>query len=161
MNDILGPTDRGEASSERWERQRTRFAAQFAAHGACLTPFREAVLRQLAESDHPLGAYELAARLSEEQRKTVAPNSVYRVLDVLMACNLVRRVESRQAFCLAPDDGGNGSMLLMCEDCGSVEAVEAVGIDAAVSQQTTAAHFRPLRKIIEIAGICQTCDETG
>lgn len=160
MKNSLKPSDRSGAQRDGWEQQRARFAAQFAAHGESLTPLREAVLRQLSQSDHPVGAYELAARLSEEQRKTVAPNSIYRVLDVLMACKLVQRVESRHAFCLAPADDGKGYMLLMCEDCGSVEAVEATGIDAAVSQQADAAHFRPLRKVIEIAGICQSCGET-
>ncbi|MEE4152825.1 MAG: transcriptional repressor [Erythrobacter sp.] len=158
MNDTPPFGDRGGPRGE-WEQQRARFATQFAAHGESLTPLREAVLRQLFRSEHPVGAYELAARLSKEQGKTVAPNSVYRVLDVLMACKLVQRVESRHAFCLAPSDDGKGYMLLMCEDCGSVETVEAAGLDAAVSQQAIAAHFRPTRKVIEIAGICQSCTE--
>lgn len=144
-----------------WDEQRARVAAQFAAHGACLTPFREAVLQQIACCPQPLGAYDIAARLSGELGKAVAPNSVYRVLDVLIACDVVRRVESKQAYCLADPSVGPGSILLMCEGCGSVEAVEASGIEDAVNQQTKAAHFRAVRKVIEVTGICQSGDEAG
>ncbi|MCX9147340.1 Fur family transcriptional regulator [Erythrobacter sp. WG] len=146
---------------EAWEQQRARAAAQFAAHGTCLTPFREAVLREIAGSAQPLGAYEIAARLGSALGKTVAPNSVYRVLDVLMDCAVVRRVESRQAYCLADPAAGAGGVLLMCEGCGAVEAVEASAIEEAVDVQTRAAHFRALRKVMEVTGICQACDETG
>lgn len=146
---------------EAWQQLRARAAAQFAAHGACLTPFREAVLRQIACCPQPLGAYDIAARLSGELGKAVAPNSVYRVLDVLIACGVVRRVESKHAYCLADPAAGAGSVLLMCEGCGSVEAVEAGGIEEAVNLQTTAAHFRAVRKVIEVTGICQSCDDAG
>lgn len=146
---------------EAWQQLRARAAAQFAVHGACLTPFREAVLRQVACCPQPLGAYDIAARLSGELGKAVAPNSVYRVLDVLIACNVVRRVESKQAYCLADPSVGSGSILLMCEHCGTVESVEASGIEEAVNLQTKAAHFRTVRKVIEITGICQSCDDVG
>jgi Fur family zinc uptake transcriptional regulator len=148
-------------SSAAWEQQRARAAAQFAAHGACLTPFRESVLQQIACCVQPVGAYEIAARLSAELGKAVAPNSVYRVLDVLIACDVVRRVESKQAYCLSDPSLGSGSILLMCEGCGTVESVEASGIEEAVNLQTKAAHFRAVRKVIEVTGICQSCDKAG
>jgi len=153
----LGP----EKTRKAWQQHRARAAAQFAAHGACLTPLREAVLHEIACSAQPLGAYEIAARLGRVLGKTVAPNSVYRVLDVLMACAVVRRVESLQAYCMVSPSAGSGSVLLMCEGCGAVEAVEASVIEEAVDLQTRAAHFRTLRKVMEVTGICQTCDETG
>ncbi|MFM7404057.1 MAG: Fur family transcriptional regulator [Erythrobacter sp.] len=153
--------DQDEALRDAWDRQRARAAGRFAAHGASLTPFREAVLQEVACSAQPLGAYEISARLSKHAGKPVAPNSVYRVLEVLMACDVVRRVESRHAYCLAPLDQGAGGILLMCEGCGTVETVESRLIENAVNQQISAAHFRPLRKVIEVTGMCQSCDEDG
>lgn len=141
-----------------WRGQRARVVAQFAAHGASLTPFREAVLDQLVGSLRPLGAYEIAARLGKQFGKPVAPNSIYRVLDVLIACQLVRRVESKQAYCLAGPDVSAGSILLMCESCGAVEALDAGGIEEVLDRQTRAAHFRAVRKVIEVTGLCQSCD---
>ncbi len=161
MNDVSGPQADHANPRRDWPQHRARAAAQLAAHGTCLTPFREAVLHEIACSAQPLGAYEIAARLGKGLGKTVAPNSVYRVLDVLMACAVVRRVESRQAYCLADPAAGAGSVLLMCEGCGAVEAVEASAIAEAVDLQTRAAHFRALRKVMEVTGICQACDETG
>lgn len=160
MNEFSVPRGGHENTDKPWQQQRAQAAAQFAARGACLTPFREAVLLEIACSAQPLGAYEIAARLGSALGKTVAPNSVYRVLEVLMDCAVVRRIESRQAYCLADPAAGAGSVLLMCEGCGAVEAIEASAIAEAVDLQTRAAHFRPLRKVMEVTGICQVCDET-
>lgn len=161
MNESSVPRGGHENTDEPWQQQRARAAAQFAAHGACLTPFREAVLREIACSAQPLGAYEIATRLGRHMGKSVAANSVYRVLDVLLAAGLVQRIESKQAYCLSPLDAGAGRILLMCEDCGSVETIEGGEVAEALEQQSQAAHFRPRRKVIEVTGICQSCDEAG
>jgi Fur family zinc uptake transcriptional regulator len=134
-------------------------AACLAVQGTSLTPFREAVLHELATSVQPLGAYEIATRLGRLMGKSVAANSVYRVLDILLTSGLVQRVESKQAYCLSPLDVGAGRILLMCEDCGSIETIEGGAVAEALDQQSQAAHFRPRRKVIEVAGLCQSCDE--
>ncbi len=110
-------------------------------------------------SKQPRGAYEIAAELSQRVGKRIAPNSVYRVLDVLIACGLVQRVESRQAYCLADPQLTHTALLLMCKECGAVQPVDGSAIEAAMRQQARAAHFRPLHQVIEITGICEACDE--
>lgn len=141
-----------------WEQIREYARQRCDQRSVKLTSFREAVLRQIALSKQPRGAYDIATRLGAELGKRVAPNSVYRVLDLLIECGLVQRVESKQAYCLAPAQHRAGALLLMCEDCGAVEPVDGSIIEAVMSEQAKAAHFRPLRKVIEITGICEACD---
>jgi Fur family zinc uptake transcriptional regulator len=158
MEQAATPSDGTSACSETWEQICDLAHQQCKGRGVAFTPFREAILRQIAVSKQPRGAYEIAAELSQQMGKRIAPNSVYRVLDVLIECGLVQRVESKQAYCLAPAHHSAGVLLLMCEDCGAVEPVDASIIEAAMSEQAKAAHFRPLRKVIEITGICEACD---
>lgn len=150
-----------ETAGRVWSSHLDQAAACLSARGTSLTPFREAVLQELVTSVQPLGAYEIATRLGRHMGKSVAANSVYRVLDVLLAAGLVQRIESKQAYCLSPLDAGAGRILLMCEDCGSVETIEGGEVAEALEQESQAAHFRPRRKVIEVTGICQSCDEAG
>lgn len=47
----------------------------------------------------------------------------------------------------------------MCEACGSIETIEGSKVAEALEQQGWAAHFGSRRKVIEVAGLCQSCDE--
>jgi Fur family zinc uptake transcriptional regulator len=159
MEQAATPSHNLPPACEAWEQIRDHAHRQCKGHGAAFTPFREAILRQIAMSRQPRGAYEIAAELSQQMGKRIAPNSIYRVLDVLIECGLVQRVESRQAYCFADPQFTDNALLLMCEECGGVEPVDGSAIEAAMRQQARAAHFRPLHKVIEITGICEACDE--
>ena len=126
-----------ETAGRVWSSHLDQAAACLSARGTSLTPFREAVLQELVTSVQPLGAYEIATRLGRHMGKSVAANS------------------------LSPLDAGAGRILLMCEDCGSVETIEGGEVAEALEQESQAAHFRPRRKVIEVTGICQSCDEAG
>ena len=47
----------------------------------------------------------------------------------------------------------------MCEACGSIETIKGGEVAEALEQQGQAAHFGPPRKVIGVAGLCQSCDE--
>src|SRR3546814_10405150 len=59
---------------------------------------RAQIFDAVAEIGKPASAYEIADIASQKRGKRVAPNSVYRILDLFVANNLVRRVESANAF---------------------------------------------------------------
>lgn len=134
-----------------------RVAALCAEAGTSMTPFRRIVLEEIAGSPQPLGAYNLADRISQQLGKRVAPNSIYRVLELLCDLGVVRRVESRHAYCLVTSDDAS-AVLLMCDDCGGIQAVGSGEVHDAVSRQIEAAGFRPYRQVIEVAGRCQNCE---
>src|SRR5439155_8472287 len=62
------------------------------------TDMRAAVFGALASFDKPASAYDIAEAASNEQGRRVAANSVYRILDLFVAKNLARRVESANAY---------------------------------------------------------------
>src|SRR3546814_6727006 len=59
---------------------------------------RAQIFDAVAQIGKPASAYEIADIVSRTRGKRVAPNSVYRILDLFVANNLVRRVESANAF---------------------------------------------------------------
>ncbi|OYW84572.1 MAG: transcriptional repressor, partial [Sphingobium sp. 32-64-5] len=62
------------------------------------TPMRAAIFDALAGQDKPASAYDIADAVSSARGKRVAPNSVYRILDLFVASNLATRVESANAY---------------------------------------------------------------
>src|SRR3954453_3718975 len=75
-----------------------------ARRGARLTELRRRVLELIWRSHEPIGAYALLDRLGRE-RGRVAPPTVYRALEFLIAHGLVHRIASLNAFigCVHPD----------------------------------------------------------
>src|SRR5262249_61935191 len=80
-----------------------RARAAFAAKGLKLTPLRQAVLREIAASHTAVGAYDVLDKFAARGER-MAPISVYRAIDALLAAGIVHRFESRNAFfaCHAP-----------------------------------------------------------
>jgi Fur family zinc uptake transcriptional regulator len=62
------------------------------------TAMRSAVFAALAGFERPASAYDIAERVSQDQGRRVAANSVYRILDLFVGANLARRVESANAY---------------------------------------------------------------
>lgn len=129
-----------------------------AARGLRLTPLRRNVMRSLAESHVPLGAYEITERLARRGEKA-PPMSVYRALDFLVAEGLAHRIESRNAYlaCGSPHDAGEVVVFLICEQCGLTRemASHAVGRDLAWAARS--AGFEPRQRVLEIGGTCAAC----
>src|SRR3982750_4451631 len=62
------------------------------------TQMRAAVFEALASFDRPASAYDIADKVSKDQGRRVAANSVYRILDLFVGANVARRVESANAY---------------------------------------------------------------
>src|SRR5262249_38518233 len=79
-----------------------RARAAFAAKGLRLTPLREAVFQVIAGASHrAIGAYEVLDRLAARGER-LAPISVYRAIDALVAAGIVHRFESRNGIFRLP-----------------------------------------------------------
>src|SRR3546814_13812065 len=74
-------------------------AAQTALEGAgeAWTDMRAEIFDAVAAIGKPASAYEIADIVSQKSGKRVAPNSVYRILDLFAANNPVRRLASAHA----------------------------------------------------------------
>ena len=122
------------------------------------TGMRESVFAELARHERPVSAYDIADALSATRGKRVAPNSIYRILDLFVANNLALRVESANAFLANSHPGCTHDCIFMvCDECGEARHVDDDAIAAAIRKLAVNHDFRPDRPIIEIRGLCETC----
>ena len=122
------------------------------------TGMRESVFAELAKHDCPVSAYDIADNLSHERGKRVAPNSVYRILDLFVANNLALRVESSNAFLANTHPGcEHDCIFLVCDDCGEATHIDDDETSRRVRNLAQAKGFLTRRPIIEIRGICSSC----
>ncbi|MBK1721019.1 Fur family transcriptional regulator [Thiocystis violacea] len=125
--------------------------------GARLTPQRRQVLKILCAAGRPLGAYEILEAMREGAR-ALAPPTVYRALDFLLAQGLVHKLESLHAFvgCNHPERP-HCSQFLICADCGLVTELEDAAIARSLKSAAKESGFRPERRVVELIGTCADC----
>ena len=124
-----------------------------------LTPLRRLVLQEVAGSHTAIGAYDVLDRLARKGERRLAPISVYRALDSLVAVGMVHRLESRNAFfaCHVSHAGDRRQIVLACDSCEAVAEVpgEQVFVDITAAALTTG--FQPSRALVEVIGRCRRC----
>ena len=129
------------------------------AAGEQWTDMRATIFAAIAEQDKPTSAYDIADVVSRRRGKRVAPNSVYRILDLFVASNLVRRVESANAFIANSHPGCvHDCIFLICDNCGQTTHIDNDAVTASVRAAASASGFAPARPVIEVRGTCADCD---
>lgn len=132
--------------------------AALEAGGEQWTQMRADVFAAIAEVGKPASAYDIADIVSKRRGKRVAPNSVYRILDLFVANNLVRRVESANAFIANSHPGClHDCIFLICDTCGSAVHVDNDTLSSGVRAAAEATGFAAERPVIEVRGRCTDC----
>ena len=128
--------------------------------GERLTPARLRAYAALLSSDVPLSAYELIARLEEEEKRKIAPLTVYRHLDFLMRVGLVHRLESKQAY-LACDhpEHAHESQYLLCTSCGRADELESEQLWKILDKLIDQQGFERVNSVVEVTGLCSKCKD--
>ena len=123
------------------------------------TQMRSAVFDALASFDRPASAYDIAEKVSQNEGRRVAANSVYRILDLFVGANLARRVESANAY-IANDhpDCLHDCIFLICDNCGQAKHIDDDRITGGVRAAAEAAGFTADRPVIEVRGRCGECE---
>lgn len=123
------------------------------------TQMRSAVFDALASFDRPASAYDIAEKVSKDQGRRIAANSVYRILDLFVGANLARRVESANAY-IANDhpDCLHDCIFLICDTCGQAKHIDDDKLTGGVRAAAKAAGFAPDRPVIEVRGRCGECE---
>ena len=123
------------------------------------TDMRAAVFAALAAFEKPASAYDIAEAVSRAQDRRVAANSVYRILDLFVAKNLARRVESANAYvanqhpeCL------HDCIFLICDNCGQTVHIDDDRLSGGVRDAAKSAGFTAPRPVIEVRGRCGDCE---
>jgi Fur family zinc uptake transcriptional regulator len=131
--------------------------------GLRLTPIRRQALEALHGDHRPVGAYDLADRISPPGGRRLAPISIYRALDFLVEQGFVHRLSSRNAYvaCLHGHGADEVVAFLICEDCGGVDEDSSPAMRQAVAAITSGRHFAPSHQVVEIVGRCEHCRNVG
>ncbi len=131
----------------------------FKNNGLSLTPLRRQVLQEVAGSHTAVGAYDILERLAQKGGRRLAPISVYRALDSLVAAGMVHRLESRNAFfaCHVSHAGDRRQIVLACETCSAVAEVPGGSVFDGIGAAAAASTFKPTRTLVEVIGVCGRC----
>lgn len=133
-----------------------------AERGVRLTPRRRRVLEVIAAHHAAIGAYAVIERLADGGRR-MAPISVYRALDFLMAQGLVHRLASLNAYVACTRSAvRHGAQFLICRRCGAIGEIDSAAVGRAITEAAAAAEFTVAAPMVEVAGYCRACrDDPG
>ncbi len=122
------------------------------------TGMRQSVFEELAKHDKPASAYDIADNLSQSRGKRVAPNSVYRILDLFVRTNLANRIESANAYLVNTHPGcRHDCIFLICDDCGKATHLDDERVTGALRVAGKDAGFIDVRPVVELRGLCDDC----
>ena len=122
------------------------------------TGMREAVFAELARHQIPASAYDIADNLSRSRGKRVAPNSVYRILDLFVRTNLANRIESANAYLVNTHPGcRHDCIFLICDDCGKATHLDDDRVTGALRAAGRDAGYADVRPVVELRGLCEEC----
>ncbi|MXO48912.1 transcriptional repressor [Erythrobacter vulgaris] len=122
------------------------------------TGMRQSVFEELAQHDKPASAYDIADNLSAARGKRVAPNSVYRILDLFVRTNLANRIESANAYLVNTHPGcRHDCIFLICDDCGKATHIDDDRVTGALRVAGKDAGFTDVRPVVELRGLCDDC----
>ncbi|MCP9221938.1 transcriptional repressor [Erythrobacter sp. LQ02-29] len=127
-------------------------------HGERWTGMRSEVFEELARHDRPASAYDIADNLSARRGSRVAPNSVYRILDIFVRNNLANRIESANAFLVNTHPGcRHDCVFLICDDCGAATHFDDDRLTKSLRQAGRDHGFSDVRPVVELRGLCSAC----
>jgi Fur family zinc uptake transcriptional regulator len=128
------------------------------AQGEQWTDMRGDIFVVLAAEDKPASAYDIADKVSKKRGKRVAPNSVYRILDLFVTNNLAQRVESANAYIVNAHPGClHDCIFLVCKVCHEATHIDDDALTGQVRGVATQEGFKADRPVIEVLGTCAKC----
>ncbi|MBV7256774.1 transcriptional repressor [Pacificimonas sp. WHA3] len=142
---------RGEALADAARGALTRAGEQW-------TEMRALIFDALARTRGPASAYDIADAVSKTRGKRVAPNSVYRILDLFVDNNLAKRVETQNAYVAnAHPDCVHDCIFLICDDCGAITHLDDDELANSMRSRALDTGFRPANPVMEVRGTCKSC----
>lgn len=116
------------------------------------------IVEALRGVGRPVSAYELIEELRD--KASLAPQTVYRSLDRLIADGQAHRLESLNAFvaCRHPSHEHEGAAVFaICDDCGTVREFDEPGAVDRLASWARKAKFAVEQMTLELRGRCRAC----
>lgn len=131
-----------------------------AKRGVRLTELRAQVLELIWQNHKPLGAYSLMEMLAQASTRRVAPPTVYRALEFLLAQGLIHRINALNAFigCPSPEQK-HQNYFLICRQCGVAVELDDASLGGQVLKAAATAGFSVDSQSLEVMGTCPACSD--
>lgn len=114
------------------------------------------IVEALKDAGRPVSAYEIIDSLRDQA--TLAPQTVYRSLDRLIAAGAAHRLESLNAFVACSHSGHETTAIFaICDRCGAVTEFDEATALKALSAWAARAHFAVRQMTLELRGTCAQC----
>lgn len=132
------------------------------AKGERWTQTRADVFDVISHAERPYSAYDVAERATAKLGRRVPANSVYRILDLFAAHDVVKRVESRNAYVVNEHPGcPHDCIFLLCDRCDAIDHIDDDPTLRRVRRAAESGGFRPSRPVVEVHGLCSRCAEAA
>lgn len=131
-----------------------------------LTDIRRRVLEDVWRDHRPVSAYDILAHLNVEEsthgHKLLAPPTIYRALEFLMAQGLIHRLATLNAYigCASPEHA-HDAQFLICRVCGAVAEVFDMKIAGQLQSVAESVGFMLGSQMIELEGWCPRCQSAA
>lgn len=114
------------------------------------------IVEALRGAGRPVSAYELIDQLRE--KVVLAPQTVYRALDRLIATGAAHRLETLNAFVACSHTRHEGrAVFAICETCGTVNEFDEPKAVDALAAWAKKAKFSVREMTLELRGRCHDC----
>ncbi len=122
-----------------------------------LTKPRLEVLKIIAGSSKPLGAYKILEKLGKVIQSPKPPTA-YRAIEFWQKKGFIHRIESLNAYVVCQaGHRHNGGQFLICDDCGTVIEAHMSDLTETVKNSVANNTFTPSSWNFEIHGLCDQC----
>lgn len=141
--------------------ERDHFLGYLKERGLRVTRERLALFDEIYVHHDHIDAERLLAAMKKRGHK-ISRATVYRNLDLLVQCGLVRKYRlGRDRFLYEHVHAGQEHDHLICTGCGRVVEFVSPGITALQSEICRAHGFVPSRHQLQVHGLCRACAEGG
>lgn len=126
-------------------------------HKHRLTKPRREVLKIMASSTKPMGAYDVLHEL-EKTIHNPKPPTAYRAIEFWQKHGFIHRIESLNAYTICQADHKHkGSEFMICDRCNTVTETHMCDLPQSLQEKTAQFKFTSIRWNFEIYGVCNAC----
>lgn len=119
------------------------------------------IVKALRDAARPISAYEIIDSLRD--RVALAPQTVYRSLDRLIASGAAHRLETLNAFVACTHkthkSPTGAAMFAICRSCGGVTEFADADVEKRLTDWSEKQKFRLDGMTLELRGTCASCAE--
>ncbi|MDP0561432.1 MAG: Fur family transcriptional regulator [Candidatus Endonucleobacter sp. (ex Gigantidas childressi)] len=130
--------------------------------GVNLTPLREKILTIVWKNQQPIGAYDILAKLANQEAHRAQPPTVYRILGFLQKHGLVHKLPSINSYigCSNPSvhaENSHWGCFFICNNCRTTIEVDSSEVTSSIQSCASRYDFSLSSSPIELTGLCHTC----